>query len=227
MRRLWIAVLLCAFSSSAIAAAQTRTRKPAAKPKTPPLTIAAADVKCPALLGRGVNTRLDFCDVLTGRNPADGIHVSIPPHAGTAFVSFNLHNRHTYSEDEVRAGRAYAAYTAVIGVLLMDGTLVERAAVRNEFFTVANLYDRIEGGAGPRGVKAVAPLGAERVRVELPATADQVSILGEKLEVTRRDMHAAYVLPGTPIATVSDVRVEYKPKAPAKKTTRKPARRRP
>jgi hypothetical protein len=217
----WIVFVLCAFVASAVVEAQTRSRKPAAKPKPPALTTAAAELKCPALLGRGVNTHADFCDVLTGRNPGDGIVISIPAHVGPTFLTFNLHNRHTYSEDEVRARRAYAAYTAVIGVLLMDGTLVQRAAVQGEFFTAANLYDRIEGGAGPRGVKAVAPLGVEPVRVEVPATADQVSILGEKLDVTRRDMHATYVLPGTPIATISEVRIEYKPKAPAKKAPAK------
>ncbi len=225
---MWIAVLLCSLFALPAAGAQTRSRKPAAKPKTPALKTASAELKCPALLGRGVNTHEDFCDVLTGRNPADGIVVSIPPHVGSTFLSFDLHNRHTYSEEEVRAKRAYAEYTAVIGVLLMDGTLVQRAAVQGEFFTATNLYDRIEGGAGPRGVKAVAPLGVEHVRVELPATADQVSILGEKLDVVRRDMHATYVLPGTPIATISNVQVEYKPKAPAKKApAKKPVRKKP
>lgn len=223
--RLSIVLLMCWLVSMPAAAAQTRSRKPPAKPKAPTLTTAAAELKCPALLGRGADTRADFCDVLTGRNPAEGIVVTIPPHVGATFLSFDLHNRHTYSEDEVRAKRAYAAYTAVIGVLLMDGTLVQRAAVQGEFFTAADLYDRIEGGAGPRGVKAVAPLGVEHVRVELPATADQVSILGEKLDVTRRDMHATYALPGTPIATISNVRVEFKPKAAPKKTTKKPVRR--
>ena len=48
-----------------------------------------------------------FCDVLTGRDPAGGIIITLPPHSGPVTLSFDLHNRHTYSEelsqDEPRA----------------------------------------------------------------------------------------------------------------------------
>ena len=50
-------------------------------------------------------------------------------------LTFDLHNRHTYSEEQVRANRAFARYTATIGVLTMDNTLISRAAVQNEFRT--------------------------------------------------------------------------------------------
>ena len=175
---------------------------------------------CPNLLGRGVRTRLEFCDVLISRNPADGVLITIPPHDGSAYVTFSLHNRHTYSEEEVRSRRAYARYTAGVGLLTMTGDLVDRGAVQSEFFTETDLFDRIEGDAGPRGLKAVAPIGAEQVRIEVddPKTM-QVSLLGEKLVVTRRDQTATYTIVGTPIATVSNVKVEYKPKraVPARK----------
>jgi hypothetical protein len=198
--------------------AQTR-RTPAKKPapaRAAALKTEPAKITCPALLGRGVRTGLEFCDVLSGRDPAEGIRITIPPHTGPAFVSFTLHNRHTYSEEEVKAHRAWGRYLAVVGLLTMEGDLLSRAAVQSEFFTAANLFDRIEGGAGPKGLKAVAPVGAEQVRIEVPADVTEVSLLGERLQVSRRDREATYVLPGTPIATVSGLTVEYRPRpAPA------------
>lgn len=159
-----------------------------------------------------MRTKLDFCDVLSGRDPAEGIRISLPPHSGSAFVSFTLHNRHTYSESEVKAQRAWGRYVAVVGLLTMEGDLLSRAAVQSEFFNEASLFDRIEGGAGPQGLKAVAPVGAEQVRIEVPADVTEVSLLGERLQVTRRDREATYALPGTPIATVSGLTVEYRPR---------------
>ena len=43
--------------------------------------------------------------------------------------------------------------------------------------------DRVGGGAGPGGVKAVAPTGLESIVVTIPEGEDQVSLLGEKLLV--------------------------------------------
>jgi hypothetical protein len=192
--------------------AQTRRRTPARRQTAPALKTESAVIKCPAVLGRGARTRLEFCDVLISRQPADGVLITIPPHEGAAFVSFSLHNRHTYSEEEVRANRAYAKYMAVVGLLTMDSELIERAAVQSEFFTERDLFDRVEGGAGPRGLKAVAPIGAEQVRIEVEASTNQVSLLGEKLVVVRRDQTATYTVVGTPIATVSNIKVEYRPR---------------
>ena len=45
-------------------------------PKTEP-----ANVTCPEQLGTGVKTKAEFCFVLAGRYPADGVLVSIPPHS--------------------------------------------------------------------------------------------------------------------------------------------------
>ena len=48
---------------------------------------------------------------LAGRDPAEGVLITIPPHRDEATVlTFNLHNRHTYSEQDVKAGRAYSRY---------------------------------------------------------------------------------------------------------------------
>ena len=118
---------------------------------------------CPQVLGEGVRTKRQFCDVLIGRDPAGGILITLPPHAGTVTLTFDLHNRHTYSEELVRTGKAYSRYTATIGVLTLDNTLISRAIVQNEFRTQADLVDRISGGSGASGLKAVAPTGTEAV----------------------------------------------------------------
>lgn len=190
-----------------------QARRPASRRPSPaPVTKKApAEMKCPSVLGVGVSSRQTFCDVLTGREPGDGIIVSIPPHRGTATLTFTLHNRHTYSEQEVRSNRAYARYTATIGVLTMNNNLIERAVVQSEFRTAADLLDRIEGGAGPGGVKAVAPTGSEPITMTMPADVDQVSILGEKLSLDRLDGNSTYSAPGRPIAVVSGVQIEYRP----------------
>ena len=145
--------------------------------------------------------------MLAGRDPAQGVLVTIPPHTGPATLTFSLHNRHTYSEEEMRAGRGFSKYTAVIGVLTMTGDLLGRGAVQSEFRAAKDLYDRVSGGAGPGGVKAVAPIGAEAVVVTIPAAVLQVSLLGEVLEsntAAGREVAA----PGRPVALVSHVQVD-------------------
>ena len=73
-------------------------------------------------------------------------------------------------------------------------------------------------GAGPGGVKAVAPTGSEFIEMELPEAADQVSVLGEKLTVMRPDGTDLFTSPGRPIATISNIMLEYRPgPAPKKK----------
>ena len=171
-----------------------------------------AEVKCPSVLGVGVTTDQTFCDVLTGRDPTQGVIVEIPPHRGTATLSFDLYNRHTYSEEEVRAGRAYARYTATLGLSTMDSVLLARAAVTSEFRTVNDLIDRIGGGAGPDGVKAVAPTGQERIALSIPADVNEVSILGWRLDVVRFDGRNTFVAPGRPIAIISNVEIDYRPR---------------
>jgi hypothetical protein len=149
--------------------------------------------------------------------------VAIPPHRGPVTLSFELHNRHTYSEELIKAKKAFRQYTATIGVLTMDNTLVDRAIIQSDFRTAADLYDRIEGGAGPGGVKAVAPTGAEMISIELPEdTEQQVSILGETLKVKRPDGDDNFTAPGRPIATLSNVMLEYRPAPPPPATKKKP-----
>ena len=164
------------------------------------------------MLGNGIQTGREFCDVLTGRDPGTGVLVTIPAHRGEATLSFDLSNRHTYSEDQIRAGQAFARYTATIGVLTREGTLLARGVVQSEFRSADDLVDRVDGGAGPGGVKAVAPIGLERVSVAIPAGVTEVSILGEILEIVRIDGHDTFTSPGRPIAIISNVEVEYRPR---------------
>ena len=176
---------------------------------------------CPAPLGVGVKTKLSFCEVMAGRDPAAGMIIQIPPHKGPATLTFDLHNLQTYSEEQVKAHRAFARYTATIGVLTLDNTLISRAVVQNEFRAAGDLVDRVGGGAGPGGVKAVAPTGTESITVAIPEAELSVSLLGEKLAVERIDGPATYTQPGRPIAVVSNVMLEYRPGPPPRVVKKK------
>jgi hypothetical protein len=215
MRKVAVSFLIVSLAMASVAGAQRRT-PPRKAPPLPPLQTAPAQPKCPELLGTGVRTGATYCFILAGRDPAQGVLVDIPPHVGPATLLFDLHNRHTYSEEDVRAGRGYSKYTAVIGVLTMTGVLISRAGVQSEFRTAHDLYERISGGAGPGGVKAVAPLGREEVVVELAADVSRVSLLGEVLDaITAAGRETA--TPGRTVAIVSNVRIEYHPAPPPKK----------
>lgn len=211
-RLLFLTLLICLTVEPSEAQRRTPARK--TPPPAPP-RMEAAQVKCPEQLGIGLNTRANFCFVLAGRDPAEGVIVTVPPHTGTATLRFDLHNRHTYSEEEVKGGRGFAKYAAVIGILTMSGELLDRGAVQTEFRSVRDLYDRITGGAGPGGTKAVAPLGREQVAVIIPAGVDQVSLLGELLEATT-SAGREIATPGRPVAIISNVQIEYRP-APARR----------
>lgn len=214
-----VVLLLCL---AAPLSAQAR-RAPARAPAAPAgkLKKEAPNLTCPTPLGVGVTTRISFCEVAIGRDPAGGILIKLPPHRGPVTLTFDLHNRHTYSEEDVRANRAYTRYTAGIGVLEMDNTLISRAAVISEFRTANDLLDRLEGGAGPGGVKAVAPIGDEKVSIAIPEADEQVSLLGEKLTVERQDGTTNFTQPGRLIAAVSNVMIEYRPGPPPRKPRKK------
>jgi hypothetical protein len=220
-----VLALLCA-TLAATPAINAQARKAAPKKAAPvrkapaaaPLARMQAEWTCTSELGMGVTTQRRFCDVLTGSDPKEGVIVTIPPHRGPVTLSFELHNRHTYSAELVKLKQAYRKYTATIGVLSMDNTLIDRAVVQSEFRTEKDLFDRISGGAGPGGVKAVAPSGDEFIVMELPAdVGEQVSVLGEKLSVMRPDGVDNFNSPGRPIASISNVMLEYRPGPPPKK----------
>jgi len=193
----------------------TRSSKPAPKPAAKPVPprVEPAKVTCPESLGTGVKTGTQYCFVLDGRDPAQGVLVAIPPHTGEAILHFALHNRHTYSEEQMKAGRGFARYTAVIGALTLKGDLIDRAAVQTEFRSGKDIHERIAGGSA--GVKAVAPVGMEEISITIPAGIDQVSLLGEVLDaITPAGREAA--APGRPDAIISSVTVEYRPKPAAR-----------
>jgi hypothetical protein len=213
-----LAVIVGAVILAASVPADAQTRKPPvrrAPPPPPPQPVTMTpEMTCPTPLGPGVVTRRAYCDVLSGREPASGVLITLPPHRGPVTLTFDLHNRHTYSEEQTKANRAFARYTAVIGVLTMDNTLVSRAAIQSEFRKPADLVERIGGGAGPGGVKAVAPTGTEHIAVVIPEAENQVSLLGEKLIVDRPEGTATFASPGRPVAVVSNVMIEYVPPPP-------------
>ena len=197
-RRLLTAALAAAvtLSSAAPAGAQSRRIEP-------------AEVECPSVLGVGVDTDRTYCDVQIGDEIADGVIVRIPPHRGPATVTFTLHGRHTYSEDEVARGRGYARYLATAAVASAQEVLA-RPVVLAEFHGAADLVDRVGGGAGPGGVKAIAPVGAERIRVIVPSNVTEISVVGLELEIRRVDSEETQIARGRAIALISDVNVEYR-----------------
>ena len=151
------------------APAGAQRRPPAKKPPPPvaPQTM-APDIACPNPLGVGVATQQQFCDIMAGNDPSAGMIIKLPPHKGSVTLSFDLHNRHTLPEEQTKANQACASYTATVGVFAMDNTLISRAVVRSEFRKSGDLVDRIGGGAGPGGVKAVAPTGTGRSPSRFP-----------------------------------------------------------
>ena len=215
MRRFVATVVMCATLALAASPALAQKKKSTAKKAAPaaavPPKTATPEIKCPSLIGMGVKTVRSFCDVPAGRDPQQGILITLPAHTGEGTLTFDLHARHLYSEDEMNSGRVYSRYRVVIGALTLKGELLARGAIEAEFRTAADLFDRIGGGNGPGGVKAVAPAGREAVIVEVPAGVDQVALLGETLDAITPAGHETAVMPGRPIAIVSNVLFEYKP----------------
>ena len=222
MSRAWLALAgaLCLLLTSSVSAQRRTTRRAPARP-APPVT-EPASFQCPSPLGAGASSQQQFCDVVAGRDSVDGIVIDLPPHTGDVTLTFNLHNRHTYSEELVKTGKAYRKYTSTIGVLTADNTLLARAVVQNEFRVASDIVERITGGAGPGGLKAVAPTGVEAVTVVIPAVEEKVSILGEKLSVISPERTDTFLAPGRPVAIVSNVQLTYSPKkvaVPARKAS--------
>ena len=79
------------------------------------------------------------------------------------------------------------------------------------------LCKAIGGGAGPGSLKAVAPAGREQVIVTVPAGIDEVSLLGETLDAITPAGHETVVMPGRPVAIISNQLFEYRPAPPPRK----------
>jgi hypothetical protein len=171
-------------------------------------------MQCPSVLGNGTRSQRLFCDVLIGADPKGGLRITIPPHEGKATLLFTIHNRQTLTPDtppKKDGPPSYARYTATLRVLTPNGSEVQKAVVQSEYRSQADVLERIAGGAGPGGVKAIAPTGSEAIVVDLPPGLTEVSLVGEKLLIERLDGSEAVTAAGRPIAVVSQVFVEYQP----------------
>ena len=217
-----VAALLMTVALAA-AAPQKKAAPPPKKPAASKATVTKIEpvpLTCPESLGQGVKSGRRFCEVYAGRVPANGFLLHLPKHKGAATLRFNLHNRQMVSPSEVQSGRAYTRATATIGALAPDGTLLGRGVVQTEFRRESDLFDRVGGGAGPGGLKAVAPIGDELISIEVPEKVNDVSLLGEKLVVTQLDGQQTFAAEGRPIAVVSNAQVQYQP-APVKPAPKK------
>ena len=58
---------------------------------------------CPAPLGVGVTDESELLRRADRPRSAGGILIKLPPHRGPVTLTFDLHNRHTYSEEQVKA----------------------------------------------------------------------------------------------------------------------------
>jgi hypothetical protein len=222
MRRASITILLVLVVFASGLEGQTRGttgRRPTSKPSAPAKTTAKSVrerplMQCPSILGNGQTTQRLYCDVLTGTDPTTGLRVTIPPHRGRATLFLTLHNRQTYSESEVKAGRAFARYTATVRASTPAGVPLRDLVVQSEFRGKKDVVEWIGGGAGPGGVKAVAPTGSEAIVLEVPEDVVEVVLLGQSLNVERLGGAEVVTGPGRPIAVVSQVEIEYQPGTP-------------
>jgi hypothetical protein len=172
----------------------------------------ATNAECAAPLGAGLKTKRVFCDVLIATAPGDSVSMAIPPHTGSATLRFDLHNRFTVPAIVVPGALTFARHEAIVSVVRPTGVVISKAAVVREFRAVADLFDQIGGGANPGGVKAVAPGQGEAVRVTIPTGLTSVGIVGARLSVLMRTNQEVFDTPGRPVAIVSNVRLEYRPR---------------
>ena len=176
------------------------------------VTRAVTNAACASDLGTGVKTKRRFCDVVIASTARESVSIAIPPHAGSAGLMFDLHNRFTVPPTGADPSQAFTRHTAVVAVVKPTGEVIERAAVSREYRTISDLFDRIGGGARGGAPKIVAPGQAQAVRVEIPAGVTTVGIVGTRLEEWRATGRGAFDNPNKPIAMVSNLRIEYVPR---------------
>ena len=172
----------------------------------------ASSVQCAANLGAGLKSKRTFCDILIATTPADSVQVTIPAHTGDSTLQFDLHNRFTIPALAAAGPLTFARHEAVVSVIRANGTVIRKAAVAREFRTVADLFDQIGGGGRPGGAKAIAPGPAEPISVTIPAAVSALGIVGVSLGVTTWSATETFDSPGRPVAMVSNVRIQYRPR---------------
>jgi hypothetical protein len=193
--------------------AQRPTAPPPSTTATTPAPKTTASVACTAELGAGLKTKRSFCDVVIAKDKSESISVTLPPHKGTATLSFDLHNRFGSPEAGAGSASAYARHEAVVAVVGgPTAAVLQRLVVRGEYRGPASLFDRIGGGSGPGGAKVIGPGPAESVRVTIPATLSAVGVVGLKLTVTTSRGTDVFDSPGLPVAIASNFKVEFTPK---------------
>lgn len=199
-----LAVLVADLAAGPLAAGQGRaTAKPARR-----MTTTAA---CSSDLGLGVTGRRRYCDVLVAKTGAASISMPIPAHIGAATLMFDLHNRFTVPPKGAEPADAFIRAAAIVAVVRPMGQVIGRAAVRREFRTTEDLFDRLAGGSPPTGYKAVAPGFPEAVRITIPAGVESIGIVGVRLEFATRAGRGTADAPQRPIAIVSNLRIDYAP----------------
>jgi hypothetical protein len=184
----------------------------AQRASTPPAPKAGPAVACAAELGTGLKTKRQFCDIVISKDTTRSINITLPPHKGAATLTFDLHNRFGSPEAGTPPEKAYAKHVAIVAVMAPTGTVVSRLVVEGEFRGMASLFDRIGGGSGPGGAKAIGPGPLEPIHVTIPATLSSIGIVGVKLTVTSMRGTDAFDSPGLPVAIASNFKVEYTPK---------------
>jgi hypothetical protein len=206
MRALPLTLILVAGAVSLLPAAQN------APARTPGSRVSNQHT-CTAALGSGVRTRRAFCDVIIATTPDGSVSIPVPARNGTATLLFDLHNRFGVPVVSGYPGVSYTRHEAVARVVDAKGDVIGRGAVVREFRTVSDLFDQLAGGGAPGGVKGVGPGPPEAVRVTIPAGVTAVGIAGERLRVrTSTGADDTYDAPGRPVAIVSNIRVEYRPR---------------
>lgn len=173
----------------------------------------STDSQCAADLGTGVKSKRRFCDVIVSAVPAESVTVPLPARTGTATLLFDLHNRFTVPVVTGQPLLAYQRHEAVVTVIRPNGVVISKAAAIREFRATTDLFDLIAGGGRPGGYKAIAPGPAESIRVAIPAGLTSVGITGLRLSVrTSAAGPEVFDTPGRPVAILSNVRVEYRPR---------------
>jgi hypothetical protein len=201
-----VALLVVAIAT--IAAAPVNQRATGRATVTRSVTNAA----CASDLGIGVRTKRRFCDVVIASTSRESVSVAIPPHAGSAGLMFDLHNRFTVPPAGADPVQSFARHTAIIAIVTPTGEVIERAAVSREYRTIADVFDRIGGTGRGSAPKIVAPGHGQAIRVEIPAGVTTVGIVGTRLEEWRATGRGAFDNPNKPIAMVSNLRIEYVPR---------------
>jgi hypothetical protein len=200
--------------TAAVLATETALRAVIPAPLTPQSARRAVlqqipiPIVCSTLLGQGVRSGVWFCDVLAGVDPASAPKVRLPPHRGTATLSFDLHNRHAFFGTD---GHRPIRYAATVHVLQANGASLGRDTVETEVRDERAVVDRVVGGAGHGNAKLTAPVGRQTVRVTVPDGVMDVRVVGLRLAVDRAGNREVVTTPGRPIAVISNARVEYSP----------------